>query len=143
MRRINADFARLQPVARDQALEGKGVRVRRREAVKMRKRRRVATAQIREQDAASLHDGIGFLPDVRVHATSFRLSRRLQALAGNVEQPSVERAPQSRSFEAPERKVRAAMGTAAFDQTIAALPVAEGDEAFAEQADRLHRAVAG
>ena len=53
MRRIDADFQRLQPVAVDLALEREGVAVGRDEAVDLRKRRRLAFAQIGPQDAAA------------------------------------------------------------------------------------------
>ena len=63
VRRIDADFQRLQPVAIDVALERKGMAVGRDEAVDLRKRRRFAFAQISPEDAALLDHRIGALLD--------------------------------------------------------------------------------
>ncbi len=61
MRRIDADFERLQPVAVDVALERKGVAIGRHKAVDLRKRRRLAFAQIRPEDPALLDHRISAL----------------------------------------------------------------------------------
>ena len=113
------------------------------EAVEMRKRRRLAVAQIGEQDAVLLDHRIGLLLDVGAHPAALRLGRRLEALAGDVEQPAVERAAQAAVFEPPIGEIGAAMRTAALDQAVAALAVAEHHEVLAEQAHRLDRPVAG
>ena len=63
VRGIDADFECLQPVAGHVALEGKGVRAWRDEAVELRKGRRLAFAEIGPEDAALLHHGIGTLAD--------------------------------------------------------------------------------
>jgi hypothetical protein len=58
VRRIDADFQRLQPVAVDQALEGEGVRAGGEETVEVGEGRRFAFAQIGEDDAVLDDDRI-------------------------------------------------------------------------------------
>ena len=130
MRRIDADLERLQPVAIDHALEREGVRVGRDEAIEMRKRRRLARPHVGEQDAALLHHRIGLLPDVGAEVRAVRLGRRLQALAGDVEQPAVEGAAQAAVLQPAIGEIGAAMRTGALDQAVAALVVAEQHEAL-------------
>jgi hypothetical protein len=60
----------------------------------MRERRRLSFAQPREHDAAALDHGVGALPDALAQPAARGLGRRLQALAGHVEQPAVEDAAQ-------------------------------------------------
>src|SRR5690348_5796352 len=91
---IDADLERLQPVAIDHALERKGVGVRRDKAVEVRQRRRLAAAEISEQDAALLDDRISLLLDVGAQVAVIGLGRRLQTFSMNVEQPAVKRAAQ-------------------------------------------------
>ena len=141
--RIDADFERLQPVAIDHALEGEGVRVRRDEAVEMRKRRRLARPHVGEQDAALFHHRVGFLPDVGAQLAVIRLGRSLQALAVDVEQPAVKGATQAAVLQPAIGQVGAAMRTAAADEAVATLVVLEDHEIFAEQTHRLDRAIAG
>ena len=141
--RIDADFERLQPVAIDHALEGEGVGRRRDEAVEIRKRRRLAGAEIGPQDAALLDHRIGFLLDVGAQIAVVGLGRRLQAFAVDVEQPAVKRAAQPAVFEPPVSEIGAAMRTMAADQPVAPLVVLEGDEVLAEKPHRLYRPVAG
>ncbi len=143
MRRIDADFERLQPVAVDHALEREGVGRGRDEAVEVRQRGRLAAAHIREQDAALLDHRVGLLTDVGAHSAAFRLGRRLQALAGDVEQPAVECAAQPAVLQPAIGQIGTAMRAAALNQAVAALVVAEHHEVFAEQAHRLDRPVAG
>ena len=143
VRGIDADFQRLQPVAVDEALEREGVRGRRDEAVEMRERRRLARAHIGEQDAVLLHHRIGLLADAVAHAAAFRLRRRLQALAADVEQPAVEGAAQAAVLQPAEREIGAAMRAGAADQAVAPLAVLEDHEVLAEQPHRLDRPVAG
>src|SRR5450631_2807820 len=95
VRRIDADFERLQPVAIDVALERKRMAVRCDESVDLRKRRRLAFAKIRPEDAALLDHGIGALFDALAEVRVLWLRRRLDALAGRVEQPAMERAAQA------------------------------------------------
>jgi hypothetical protein len=108
---IDAHFERLQPVAIDQALEREGVRGRRDEAIEMRERRRLARPHIGEQDPVLLHHRIGLVLDVLAQAAAFRLRRRVETLAGDVEQPAMERATQAATFEPAESEVGAAMRT--------------------------------
>ena len=139
VRWIDADFERLQPVALDQTLEREGVRVGCDQTIEMRQLRRRAGAHIGKQDAAALHHRIGFLTDIGAEIGAFRLGRRFKAFAVDVEQPAVERTAQSAAFKTAERQIGAAMRTGAADETIAALAVAEDDQIFAEQPDRLDR----
>ena len=117
----------------DLALEGEGMAVRRDEAVDLRKRRRLAFAEISPEDAALLDHGIGALLDALAQVRALRLRRRLQALAGDVEQPAMERAAQAAMFEPAEGEVGAAMRAVAVDQAVAAVLVAKQHEIFAEQ----------
>ena len=142
MHRIDADLERLQPVAIDHALERESVRRRRNEAVELRKRRRLARTEISEQNAALLHDRIGFLLDVGAQVAVVGLRRRLQAFAVHVEQPAVKRAAQSAVFQAPVSEIGAAMRTVTADQAVASFVVLERDEVLAEKPHRLYRAVA-
>ena len=82
VRRVDADLERLQPVAVPVALEREGVGVGRDEAVELRKRRRLAFAEVGEQDAALLDHRIGDRLDVLAQPAAFGLGRRLDALAG-------------------------------------------------------------
>ena len=141
--RIDADFERLQPVAIDHALERERVGRRRDEAVELRERRRLAGAEIGPQDAALLHDRIGFLLDVGAQIAVVRLGRRLQAFAVDVEQPAVKGAAQAAVFEPAIGQIGAAMRAMPPDQPIAALVVLEGDQVLAEEPHRFDRPVAG
>ena len=118
VRRIDADLQRLQPVAVPVALEGEGVGVRRGEAVEMRERGRLAGAQPGEQDPASLGHGIRALPDVLAHPAALRLAGRLQAFAGHVEQPAVERAAHAAVFPAAVGEVGLPVRAMAVEQAV-------------------------
>src|SRR5919201_5159974 len=107
------------------------------ETVELRKRRWFPRPQIGEQNAALLHHRIRLVPDVGTHAASLGFGRCLQALPRHVEQPAVEGAAQAAVLEAAEGEVGAPVRTGARDPAVAALIVAEDDEIFAEQADRL------
>ena len=133
VRRIDADFERLQPIAVHVALERKRMAVGCDEAVDLRKRRRLAFAEVGPEDAALLDHGIGALPDALAQVGVLRLGRRLQALAGDIEQPAMEGAAQPAIFESAEGEVGAAMRAVAVDQAVAALLVAKQHEIFAEQ----------
>src|SRR5512142_1551301 len=109
VRRIDADFERLQPVAVDVALECEGVAARCDKTIDLRKGRRLAFAEIRPEDAALLHHRIGALPDALAELRVLRLGWRLQALAGRVEQPAVEGAAQAAVFQPPEGEIGATM----------------------------------
>ena len=121
VRRIDADFERLQPVAVDHALEREGVAVGRDEAIEVRKRRRLARPHIGEQDAALLDHRIGLLPDVGAEVGAVRLGRRLQAFAVDVEQPAVEGAAQAAVLQPAIGEIGAAVRAAAADQAVAAV----------------------
>src|SRR4029077_19348139 len=95
VRRVDAYFECLQPVAIDVALERERMAVRCDEAVDLRKRRRLAFAKVSPQDAALLDHGIGSLLDSFAEVRALRLRGRLDALAGRVEQPAMEPAAQA------------------------------------------------
>ena len=63
VRRIDADFECLQPVAAPVALEREGVTIRRDERIDLRECRRLAFAEIGPEYAGFLDHGIGALPD--------------------------------------------------------------------------------
>src|SRR5262249_3896541 len=64
-----------------------------------------------------------------------------EAWPGAVEQPAVEGAAYPAVLQPPEGEISTAVRTGAVEQAIAAVVVAEQDEAFAEKAHRLERAV--
>jgi hypothetical protein len=70
------------------------------------------------------------------------LGRRVQALAGHVEHPAVERAAQAAVFAPPKREVGAAVRTVSVQQAVAVLLVTEQHQVFAQQPYRLYGALA-
>ena len=139
VRRIDADFERLQPVAVDVALECKGVAVGSDKAVDLGKRGRGALAEIGPEDAALLDHGIRALLDALAQRRACRLGRRFQALARDVKQPAVKGAAQAAVFEPAEGKVGAAMRAVPLDQAVAVFFVAKQHEILAEQLYGLDR----
>src|ERR1700722_4522113 len=115
---VDADLERLQPVAVDVALEGEGVAAGRDETIDLRKGGRFAHAQIGPENAALLHDRIGALLDALAELGIRGFSRRLQALAGRIEQPALEGAAKAAMFKTAESEIGAAMRAVAFDQAI-------------------------
>src|SRR5260221_3661399 len=81
VRRIDADFQRLQPVAVDVALECKSMAIRRDKTVDLRKCRRLAFAEISPEDAAFLHHWIGALLDAFAERRVLRLGPPFPAFA--------------------------------------------------------------
>jgi hypothetical protein len=138
VRRIDADLEGLQPVAVPVAFERERVLRRRDEAVEVRECRRLARAEIREEDAAFLYQRIRARTDVLVHATSGRLGRCLQALAGDIEEPAVKRAAQPAVLQPAVGEIGTAVRAMAIEQTVAVL-VLEHHKVLPEQAHRLHR----
>ena len=137
VRRIDADFQRLQPVALDQALEGEGVGAGGEEAVEVGEGGRFAFAQIGEHDAVLDDDRIGPLAHPLAKHAAFGLGRRLQALAVDVEQPAMEQAAQAAILQATVGEIGAAMRAVAVEQAVAAALVAEQHEVLAQHAHRL------
>src|SRR6202163_1069301 len=117
------------------------MRRRRDEAVELRKCRRLAGTEIGPQDAALLHDGIGFLLDIGAQIAVVRLGGRLQALAVDVEQPAVKGAAQAAVFQPAIGQIGAAMWAMPPDQAVATLVVLEGDKILAEEPHRFYRPV--
>src|ERR1700744_4117392 len=140
VRRIDADFQRLQPVADDMALEREGVAVGRDKTVDLRKCRRFAFAQIGPPDAPLLDHGIGARFDSWAQRAILRPGRRHKALACGVEQPAVKGTTKSAIFQTAEGKVGTAMGAMPVDQAVAALLVAKQHQVLAEQFYRFDRA---
>ena len=101
VRRVDADLQRLQPVAVDQALEGEGVGAGREEAVEVGEGRRLAFAELGEDDAVLDHDRVAALADALAERAALGLGRRLQALAVDVEQPAMEQAAQAAILSRP------------------------------------------
>src|ERR1700752_5473409 len=95
VRRVDAEFQGLQPVAAPMALEGKGVAVGRDEGVNLRKSGRLAFSEIGPENTGLLDDRIGALLDALAELRADRLCRRLDALSGGIEKPSVKRAATS------------------------------------------------
>src|SRR5581483_8588110 len=112
-------------------------------AVEFRKGRRFARAEISPKDAALLDHRVGLLFDVGAEVAGVGLGRRLQALAGDVEQPAVKGAAQAAILESPVREIGAAVRAVPADQAIAAFVVLEGDEVLAQKPQRLDGPVAG
>src|SRR5258708_21594239 len=139
VRRIDADFQRLQPVAVDVALECKSMAIRRDKTVDLRKCRRLAFAEISPEDAAFLHHWIGALLDAFAERRVLRLGRRFQALAARLEQPTVEGATQPAVFQPAERQIGAAMRAMALDQAVTALFIAKQHQILAQQFYRFDR----
>src|SRR5262245_25289112 len=120
MRRVDADLQRLQPVAAPMPLECKGVAVGRDDRVDLGKGGRGAFAEIGPEDAGLLDDGVGALLDALAELRAHGLRRRLDALAGRIEQPAMKRAAQAAMLEPAEGEVGATMCAMAIDQAIAA-----------------------
>ena len=137
MRRVDADFERLQPVAVPIALEGERVGVGRDEAIEVRECRRLARAEIGEQHAAALEHRVGDGLDVLAHPAAFRFGGRLDALAARVELPAVERAAQPVGLDASVGEIRAAVRAVSLDQRKILFSAIQ-DQILAEQPNRLH-----
>src|SRR3984893_8583052 len=118
MRRIDADFERLQPVAVDMALERENVAVGRHKAVDFRKYRRLAFAEIGPVDSVLLDQGKASFFYPLAQLRFLRRGRRFQALARRVEQPAGEAATKPAVFQAAEREIGAAMGAMPLDQAV-------------------------
>jgi hypothetical protein len=105
----------------------------------MRQGRRLAAAEIGEQDAVLLHHRIGLVADIGAERAVLGLRRCLQAAAGDVEQPAVEGAAQAAILEPAIGEIGTAVRTVPSEQAVAALLVAEQDEILAEQAQPFGR----
>src|SRR5690606_38790383 len=86
-----------------------------------------------------LDDGIGDSLDVLMHVAAFRLGWLLDALAGAIEVPAVERAAQAVVLAPPVAEVGAAMRAMPADQAELACIVAEEHKPLAEQVHRHDR----
>ena len=142
MRGVDADFQRLQPVALEAALESEGVGAGGDEAVERREGRRLAFAEPREQHPALFHHRVGLLPDALRELAALGFGGRLEALAGDVEEPAVKGAAQPAVFPAPVGEVGAAVRAVPVEQPVAARLILEKHEVLAQQPHRTHRALA-
>lgn len=136
---VDANLVQLQPVAIDEALEGKREFVRRFETIQGGQWRRIAGAHIGKDDAVALDARIGGVVDFGMKIAALRLGRLFQAFTRLIEQPAVERAAQAAVFEAPVTQVGAAVGAMACDQAIGAIIATVQNQLFAHQRDRHHR----
>ena len=125
---------------RPQTLEGEDVAVGRGEAVEPGERRGLARAHVGPDDAAAFNAGISRLPNLAIERAAGRFGGLLQAGAGGVVQPAVERAAQAAVLAAAETQVGAAMRAVPVQQPVAAGRIAEQHEVLAQQAHPLHRA---
>ena len=141
MDRIDAHLQRLQPVAVDEALEGKSVGLGRNEAVERGKCRRLLFTHPGKDDAVVFHYRVGGLADALVECGARRLAGLFQALSVFVEEPAVEGAAQAAILEPAKEQVGAAVTAVAADKAERALLVAEQDEPLAEQGDGPNRAL--
>ncbi len=85
---------------------------------------------------------IGQQPDSVLVAGVQRRGRQVEALAVDVELPTMEGAANAAFLVAPEVEVGAAMRAMLFDDADTAVAVAEGQQLFAQHLDFLGRAVA-
>jgi hypothetical protein len=102
-----------------------------------------AVAHPGEDDAVALDARIGRRAHLLVEARALGLGRLLDALAGGVEQPAVERAPEAAVLEPAEGEVRAAVRAVAVHQAVLALRPPEQHQVLAEQPEATHRALVG
>jgi len=125
MSRIDADFERLQPIARNVPLEYEGVRCGRDKTIKVGKCRWLARPHVGKDDAVAFTDRISLVPNFGVERAALRLGRSFETLSAHVEQPAVKRAAQPSVFGPPEGEIGAAMRTRAIDKSIAPGSVAK------------------
>ncbi len=85
VRRIDADFERLQPIAVDQPLEGEGMSAGRQEAIELGEGGRFAFTEIGEDDAVLDHHRIGTLAYALAEHATLGFGWRLEARALDVE----------------------------------------------------------
>ncbi len=125
MRGVDTYLQSLEPVAFDQTLKGKRVRVRRNKAIELGKRGRLTFTQIGKNNTAALDHGIRALLDMFVHGAVFRFRRRFQTGPLYVKQPTVKWAAQAAVFNAAKCQVGTAMRTIAIHQPQFAVLVAK------------------
>ena len=142
VRRVNAHFQRLQPVAVPQAFEGKAVAGRGFKAVERGEGRRRAAlgAEPSKQGAGFLHQRVTALANAAAQLAARRLAWCLQALAADVKFPAVKRAAQAIALVAAVSQVGAAVRAVAVQQAIAAFGVAKQHQVLPQHAHGFHRA---
>ena len=142
MGRVNAHFQRLQPVALEQALEGKHMGVGGDKTVELGEGRCLTLAQVGKHNAGALDHRIGLLLDGIAQAAAFGLGRGLQAVAGHIEQPAVEGAAQAAVFYPAKGQVGTTVWAVTVQHAQLALFIAEQHKVLAHQAHGAHWALA-
>jgi len=142
VRRVDAAFQRLQPIALLDHLGDVAIGFRRLRPSEFRQRRDLlGRAHIRPHDAAQLAGRIRGDADLVLEVVFLRLVHHVDAGAGHVELPAVIDAAQAAFLVASEIERDATMRAELLDQADAALGVAERDQVLAEQAGARRRAV--
>ncbi len=141
MRRVDADFKGLQPVAVPQAFEREAVGGRGFETVQCRKGRGRAAfgTEPAEQCPSLRHQRVAALADARAQRAARRLGRGLGALARHIELPAVKWAAQAVALVAAIGEVGASVRAVAVEQAVGTLGVAEQHEVLSQHPHRFHR----
>ena len=139
MRRVDAHFKGLQPIAVPQALEGEGMASWRVEAIEGRHwwRRKLSRAEPAEQHATVLAHWITTLGDTLMKRAAGRFRGRFQAAAVECKLPAVKRAAQAVAFVPAKRQIGAAMGAVTIKQAPVVLRVFEQHKILTENANGL------
>ncbi len=142
VRRVDAHFKGLQPVAVPQTLEHEAVRSRRDKTVERREgRRRLSLrAEPGEQRTRLLHQRIAALADALAQRAAHRLGRGFGALASDIELPAMKGAAQAVALVAAIGEVGATVRAVAVQQPEPPLGILEQHEVLAQQPHRLDRA---
>ncbi len=128
MRGVNPHFQCLQPITFNQTLERKCMSIGRNKAIKLGKGRRLAFAQVRKNNTATLNHGVRTLLNMLVHGAAFGLGRRFQTGTFYVEQPTMERAAQTTIFNTSKCQIGTAVRAIAIHKAQFAVFVAEQNE---------------
>ncbi len=139
VRGIDTDLLGLKPVALPHSFEGKHVCRWGHEAVKTGKRRGIATAHPRPNNAVAFDDGVAADLHSRVKCAADRFSRRFETIAVDVKQPAMEGTAQTTIFEPTEGKVHATMRARSLHQAEVAKRITKEHQFFAKQRDRNNR----
>ena len=105
------------------------------------RRRRRPRSQVRPDESAALHTGIGHGPDLLLEVALRRLDGHVDAAAAHVELPAMIDTAQALGFVAAVEEAGAAMRAAVLDQAHGPRRDAERDEVLAQQTHAQRRAV--
>ena len=100
--RVDPGGKGLQPIAFQQALECKAMRVWRRKTIHISQRWRIAHAQIGKDDAVDITARITGLVHLTVERTARGLRRLLQTAAVHIKQPAMEGTTNTAVFKTPK-----------------------------------------